>query len=113
MNIPGFASKIGHHIFQYRSLCFSTSAVLHMPVSVFKIPPQKRRQVGQDIRNIKIRLVVNQGREQREVGRLLILPHSTINNIVERYEATNSTKPGRRGGAKRTVLADEIIEKMG
>ncbi|KII69434.1 hypothetical protein RF11_13495 [Thelohanellus kitauei] len=73
---------------------------------------QTRRKISQDTRENIIRLVIQQGRSKREVAKLHNVPKSTVNNIVKRYEMTDSTQPGITGGARRTVLNDEISEQI-
>lgn len=68
----------------------------------------KKNQVNTDMRNIIIKLVVNEGKKKIETSRLLNIPESTIRRIVNNYIDHGKIEANKRGGYKPSKLTENI-----
>ncbi|KII71124.1 hypothetical protein RF11_03916 [Thelohanellus kitauei] len=71
-----------------------------------------KKPVSQSIRNVVIRLIINEGKSQRKVADFLQIPRPTIQSIVSRYNSVGLSTPGQRGGPRRTVFTEEIRSQL-
>lgn len=70
------------------------------------------KTISNDVRTIIIRMIVDEGRSQKEVSNLLHIPRTTIEGIHRRYRDTGSILPGRATAAHRTILTDELKNQI-
>ncbi|MGL6145463.1 MAG: IS630 family transposase [Macrococcoides caseolyticum] len=72
------------------------------------MPNHRNNTISQDMRDLVIRLVINQGKSQRDAARITGIPRTTIQHIVLRYENTYLTTAGSRGGNTRGIFNQTI-----
>ena len=76
------------------------------------MPPRKYNTVSQDLREAIIRMVVNQGKSERDVAKTLNISRNTIQHIVNKYMDSNVSTPSARGGPRNVIFNDDIREQI-
>ena len=71
-----------------------------------------RNSVSQNMRDLVVNLVVDRGKTQSEASSLTGVNRNTIQSILRRYDRTNSTLPGSRGGARHVIYNEEIRRRI-
>lgn len=72
----------------------------------------KQNRCTNEVREIIIKLVINEGKSQAEASRTLGVPASTISYIVKKYYEIGTEKIQKTGGAKRLLLTDTIKQNL-
>lgn len=85
---------------------------VHFSHALFKMAPNlnqsSNKTISNDVRTIIIRMIVDEGRSQRDVSILLHIPRTTVQGIYKRYRNTGSISPGRPTAIHRRILTDEL-----
>ena len=76
------------------------------------MPLRKYHTVSQDLREAIIRMVVNQGKSERDVAKTLNISRNTIQHIVNKYMDSNVSTPSARGGPRNIIFNDDIREQI-
>ena len=71
-----------------------------------------RNSVSQNMQDLVVNLVVDRGKTQSEASSLTGVNRNTIQSILRRYDRTNSTLPGSRGGARHVIYNEEIRRRI-
>ena len=67
-----------------------------------------KRSFSEDLKNVVTKLVINEGKSKREVGRLLNIPESSVRYIVKNFEEQGNNTTRKRGGNQPKKLTPEI-----
>lgn len=72
----------------------------------------KYHPVNDELRNIIIKLVVEEGKGQSAVATSLNIPTSTINRIVLKFRQTGIKNAGKKGGCKPSQLDEDLKTRI-
>lgn len=72
----------------------------------------RNRTVSLELRRIILRMIDEEGKSQREVSRVLQIPRTTIESIMQSYRATNSILPCHPAVSHRRILTEEIKARI-
>ncbi|KII62320.1 hypothetical protein RF11_15309 [Thelohanellus kitauei] len=74
------------------------------------VPRQNR--ISDQMRTLIFKLVYEDFKAQREVARTLNIPKSTVSSIIKKFEETEQVSASTRGGARNTIITQQIKDRI-
>ncbi|KII63650.1 hypothetical protein RF11_06186 [Thelohanellus kitauei] len=72
----------------------------------------RENQVTDQMRSLIFKLVYEDFKARREVARTLNIPKSTVNSIIKKIEETGQVSASQRGGARSTIITQQIKDRI-
>ena len=72
----------------------------------------RNRSISNDLRDLVVKKVFNDGKSKRETARLLNIPESTIRYIIKSYEINGTSEKSTRGGSRPRKFTEDIRSRI-
>lgn len=72
----------------------------------------KRVEHTNQIREIAVKLVCDEGKSQTEVSNLLKIPRSTLSDIIKKYKEKGTFKKDKKGGVRGQKFTETVKERL-